>query len=112
MLLIHCPYCGPRPEHEFHNGQDAHKTRPTNSAFASDPASEQESSSAEVPGDADWADYLYMKAPVKGWYYERWVHTAGCRRWFNALRHTVTNEVAATYAPDAPKPPLPEESRP
>jgi len=24
---------------------------------------------------------------------ERWVHTAGCRRWFNVVRDTVTHEI-------------------
>jgi heterotetrameric sarcosine oxidase delta subunit len=24
---------------------------------------------------------------------ERWVHTAGCRRWFNLVRDTVTDEI-------------------
>ena len=34
---------------------------------------------------------LVEKNP-KGPFAERWVHSAGCRRWFNAVRDTVTNE--------------------
>jgi len=30
---------------------------------------------------------------------ERWVHSAGCRRWFNLVRDTVTHEMSLT--PDA-----------
>ena len=28
---------------------------------------------------------------------ERWVHTAGCRRWFNVVRDTVTDRIDAVY---------------
>jgi sarcosine oxidase delta subunit len=35
------------------------------------------------------------------------VHTQGCRRWFNAIRHTVTHEIAATYKIGEPLPPPP-----
>jgi heterotetrameric sarcosine oxidase delta subunit len=27
---------------------------------------------------------------------ERWVHTAGCRRWFNLVRDTVTHHITPT----------------
>jgi sarcosine oxidase, subunit delta len=26
---------------------------------------------------------------------ERWVHTAGCRRWFKLVRDTVTHEITS-----------------
>ena len=28
---------------------------------------------------------------------ERWVHSLGCRRWFNVARDTVTHEIRAVY---------------
>ena len=33
MLLINCPYCGPRPELEFSYGGQAHIARPAEPAF-------------------------------------------------------------------------------
>lgn len=82
MFLISCPWCGPRDEIEFKAGGEAHRVRPA------DPHN--------VP-DEDWADYLFMRKNTKGWYAERWFHAHGCRRWFNAERHTVTHEIKRTY---------------
>ena len=92
MLLIACPWCGPRDETEYHYGGQAHVAHPE------DPAALE---------DAQWAEYVFLRDNPKGWFAERWVHTAGCRRWFNALRHTVTYEIAATYPPHEARPPLP-----
>ncbi|MEQ8249330.1 MAG: sarcosine oxidase subunit delta [Alphaproteobacteria bacterium] len=86
MLLIDCPHCGPRAETEFHAGGEAHIARP-----------EQ----PDALTDAEWADYLFMRKNTKGWFAERWVHAAGCRRWFNVERHTVTHEIRRVY-PVAP----------
>ena len=93
MLLIPCPWCGERDETEFRYGGQAHVARPH------DP---------HATGDAEWAEYLFMRDNPKGWFRERWNHAAGCRRWFNMVRHTVTHEIAAVYKPDDPKPELPE----
>jgi heterotetrameric sarcosine oxidase delta subunit len=82
MLLIPCPYCGPRDETEFAYGGEAHVERPKE---------------PEALSDAAWADYLFMTANTKGVFLERWVHSHGCRRWFNAARDTLTNEVLAVY---------------
>ena len=93
MLLIRCPWCGPRDEVEFACGGEAHIVRPMDPAAAD---------------DAAWGGYLFMRDNPKGWLRERWVHSHGCRRWFNAIRHTVTHEIAATYRTDEPLPKLPE----
>lgn len=93
MLLIPCPWCGERDETEFRYGGQAHVARPL------DP---------NATDDAAWAEYLFMRDNPKGWFRERWNHAAGCRRWFNMVRHTVTHEIAAVYKPDDPKPELPE----
>jgi sarcosine oxidase subunit alpha/sarcosine oxidase subunit delta len=82
MLLIPCPWCGERDEVEFHYGGEAHISR------AADPARLD---------DAAWADYLYMRNNPKGVFAERWVHRAGCRRWFNVLRDTVSHRIIAVY---------------
>lgn len=82
MLYIQCPWCGWRDETEFSYGHEAHIERPE------DP---------DALTDAQWADYLFMRTNPRGTHYERWVHTAGCRRWFNAVRDTETYEFKAFY---------------
>ena len=89
MLLIECPWCGARPETEFHCGGEAHIERPA------DPA---------AVDDAAWADYLFMRRNPKGVHAERWMHAQGCRRWFNMLRHTVSHEILAVYRMGEPAP--------
>jgi heterotetrameric sarcosine oxidase delta subunit len=96
MLLIDCPHCGPRSEQEFAYGGEAHIARPT------DP---------DRLSDQEWADYLFMRTNPKGPHYERWVHAHGCRRWFNMLRNTATNEILAIYKIDDPRPDLPAPSQ-
>ncbi len=89
MLRITCPYCGPRDEHEFGYGGEAHIARPRE---------------PERLTDEEWADYLFMRTNPKGLHYERWVHTHGCGRWFNVLRDTVTHRIHATYKVGERKP--------
>jgi heterotetrameric sarcosine oxidase delta subunit len=93
MLLISCPWCGPRDESEFRYGGEAHIARPEN---------------PERLSDAQWAEYVFMRGNPKGPFAERWHHAAGCRRWFNALRHTVTHEIVAVYKPGEPRPDIGE----
>ena len=90
MLLISCPWCGPRNEIEFSHGGEAHIQRP---------------SAPEKLTDEAWADYLFMSKNTKGVYLERWVHRYGCRRWFNLARDTATNEIIHIYH-IGEKPPL------
>ncbi|MEU8974377.1 sarcosine oxidase subunit delta family protein [Streptomyces monashensis] len=89
MMLISCPWCGPRDESEFHYGGQAHVPYPE------DPAS---------LGDEEWARYLFFRANPKGPFAERWTHAAGCRKWFNAVRDTSTNEILAVYRAGEPRP--------
>ncbi|MHB2169312.1 sarcosine oxidase subunit delta [Alsobacter sp. R-9] len=92
MLLIRCPWCeAERPELEFRYGGEAHVVRPEDPSAVSDEA---------------WADFLYMRANPKGLHAERWRHTHGCGRFFNAVRHTVTDRFVATYRPGEPRPDL------
>lgn len=83
MFLIECPHCGPRDESEFTCGGEAHLLRPR------DP---------DALDDAQWAEYLFMRTNPRGPHHERWVHTQGCRRWFNVRRDTVTHRIEAVYA--------------
>jgi heterotetrameric sarcosine oxidase delta subunit len=78
VLLIPCPWCGPRDEIEFHYGGQAHVDHPA------DPASLT---------DREWADYLFMRDNPSGEWSERWMHASGCRRWFNVIRDTATNRI-------------------
>jgi sarcosine oxidase subunit delta len=89
MLLIDCPYCGPRPEIEFRAGGEAHIARPE------DPA---------LLDDRRWAEYLFFRTNPKGLHTERWLHAHGCQRWFNALRDTVTDRIQRTYRIGEPRP--------
>ncbi|MGX9888199.1 sarcosine oxidase subunit alpha family protein [Streptomyces sp. NPDC002276] len=89
MLLIPCPWCGPRDEAEFHYGGQAHVAYPENQADLT---------------DEEWARYLFFRANPKGPFAERWSHAAGCRRWFNAVRDTSTNEILRVYRSGEPRP--------
>ena len=92
MQLIECPYCGRREEAEFAYGGQAH---------VGYPAAPSELS------DAEWAEFLFFRDNPRGPFAERWNHTAGCRRWFNAIRDTVTYEFLAVYPVGAPRPEVP-----
>ena len=89
MFLIRCPYCGPRDMSDFVAGGEAHIARPAESAQMS---------------DAEWADFLFMRANPKGVMAERWNHQAGCRRWFNVVRNTATDDILAVYKVGEPRP--------
>ncbi|MFH8252554.1 sarcosine oxidase subunit delta [Microbacterium sp. B2969] len=82
MQLIQCPWCGPREETEFSYGGEAHVAYPENPAELD---------------DLSWAYYVFFRGNTKGVFAERWVHSAGCRRWFNALRDTVSYRFLAVY---------------
>lgn len=82
MLIINCPHCGPREESEFACGGEAHIARPLAENSIS---------------DAEFADYLFLRDNPKGLFLERWRHSAGCRRWFNIARDTVSHEIIEVY---------------
>jgi sarcosine oxidase, subunit delta len=89
MLLIPCPHCGIRPESEFRYAGEAHVARPAQPAALN---------------DRDWAEYLYMRSNPRGLHYERWRHIHGCARYFNAVRHTLSDRIVATYKAGDPRP--------
>lgn len=82
MFRIACPYCGLRDQDEFQHGGEAHIVRPENPELAS---------------DAEWADYLFYRKNIRGLHFERWLHSYGCRQWFNMARDTVTHEISEIY---------------
>jgi sarcosine oxidase, subunit delta len=87
MMSITCPHCGSRPEAEFTCGGQSHIQRPPLAC-----------------SDVEWGAYLFFRDNPRGEHAERWRHTFGCGDWFNALRHTVTHEITATYAMTEPRP--------
>lgn len=89
MMRLSCPHCGVRDETEFRFGGQSHIARPR-----------------AAISDREWTEYLFVRENPCGIHYERWLHAAGCRRWFNVARNTVTHEVLAVYAMTDPKPML------
>lgn len=85
MLIIPCPWCGPRGEAEFAWGGEP--------AIRPIPAPEV--------SDARWADYLYHRTNAKGANRELWCHSAGCGQWFLLERDTATHAIAASHRPGA-----------
>jgi sarcosine oxidase subunit delta len=78
MFMIECPNCGPRIATEFRYGGEV-RARPEK--------------------EEDLADYLYSRSNILGVQTEWWYHRMGCRRWFLARRHTMSNQVLETYWP-------------
>jgi sarcosine oxidase, subunit delta len=75
MILVPCPYCGPRNASEFRwLGEVRHRPDPATATLG------------------QWRHYLYMRRNVAGWNTERWFHRAGCWRYFVLERNTVTNQ--------------------
>ena len=88
MLLLDCPWCGPREEPEF--VCDGEVTLPT-----ADP---------EAASDTDWVDALYRRTNMKGLHREWWCHRHGCRQWFWVERDTATHAVRGTGLPGSEVP--------
>ena len=80
-FLLTCPNCGERNVHEFRFGGEV-TNRP-----APDATQEQ------------WSSYFYNRVNTAGVSREWWYHRFGCRKWFQALRDTVSNQVQETYWP-------------
>jgi len=89
MLVIDCPFCGVRPEIEFRYAGEAHIARPLDPASLDDPT---------------WSTFLYERSNPAGDHAERWHHVHGCRRFFNAVRNTVTDKFSATYPAGTARP--------
>ena len=94
MLNIKCPYCGDRSQKEFAYGGDGTITRPKLNQEIS---------------DEEWGRYLFFRENPKGIHFERWTHDHGCRRWFNVMRDTVTDQIIKTYKMGEAKPEISNE---
>jgi heterotetrameric sarcosine oxidase delta subunit len=76
VLLIPCPWCGPRAQVEFTFGGDATVRRP----------------GADAP-EAVWIAFVYLRGNPAGPHDELWLHSSGCRRWFHLRRDTRTHDI-------------------
>jgi len=83
MLLIPCPWCGPRDETEFVYGE----------------AAIQRPADPHALSDAEWTEHLYFRDNPKGDHREFWFHRVGCHRWFVLERNTVTHAIAGAWPP-------------
>ena len=79
MLLISCPWCGPRNQIEFTYGGDETIKRPA----------------LDAPESA-WVQYVYLRDNPCGAHDELWLHSAGCRSWFKVRRDTRTHDILAS----------------
>jgi methylglutamate dehydrogenase subunit B len=79
MMLIPCPWCGPRNQIEFTYGGDATVRRPPHEAPA-----------------AAWFAYVYLRDNPKGPHDELWLHSGGCRSWFKLRRDTSTHDILSS----------------
>src|SRR5260370_27665804 len=75
MMLIRCPWCGPRDAAEFHYAGEF-KPRPDPESATPD----------------DWRDYLYAPANPCGQVTATWYHRMGRCRFFNLERDTAPDE--------------------
>jgi len=87
MLMLDCPWCGPRGEHEFTYVGEAGVVRPIPATKVS---------------NASWARYLYIRRNEKGAHRELWLHGAGCGGALVVTRDTVTHAIAAVARADTP----------
>ena len=78
MLLIPCPWCGPREHDEFSFGGEAPGRRPADPAALDDEA---------------WTVYLFTSANVMGAGRYLVCHTGGCGQWFAVTLNTLTHEM-------------------
>jgi len=91
-FLMRCPNCGERGAYEFRFGGEVN-ARPAPDA-----------------SDAEWSAFLYARQNEAGAQREWWFHRAGCRKWFQAVRDTVSNTVERTFWPEAGSGPDSEET--
>ncbi|MCP4470813.1 MAG: sarcosine oxidase subunit delta [Gammaproteobacteria bacterium] len=76
MIIINCPFCGPRDHSEFGYGGDASIDYPA----------------LDAPMD-EWHDAIFLRENICGMQAETWHHVNGCRMWLIVERDTMTHEI-------------------
>jgi methylglutamate dehydrogenase subunit B len=111
MLLIPCPWCGPRNQIEFTYGGDASVRRPAPDAAVSregpprptdQPPGGQRAERAWGDVTSVWVDYVYLRDNPCGPIDELWYHGAGCRSWLKVRRNTRTHDILGSAPPNQP----------
>jgi len=109
MILIPCPYCGPRAQTEFSYGGDASVARPqwhaelqAGTGPASGPETEpktgqQSAQDSDAASTRQWLDHIYLRDNLRGPHLEWWQHHSGCRAWIKVRRDTATHEVLGAW---------------
>jgi heterotetrameric sarcosine oxidase delta subunit len=77
MLIIACPFCGPRDEIEFRYKGDAGIARPS------------------VADEDAFAAHVYERSNPAGMHREWWLHVGGCRQLLAVERDTITHEITS-----------------
>jgi len=85
MLLINCPFCGPRNESEFVHGGPVREPRPE---------------SPQDLSDAEWVQYLTVTQNPVGPVLEKWWHVRGCGEWVTIERDTRTHQISSNTITD------------
>lgn len=103
MLLIPCPWCGPRPDSEFLcTGEARPPLADAPGPAAGRPAMDATDHVTEATtGATTWADRLWHRDNPRGLVRERWWHAHGCRLWLTVERDTVTHEIRSARGPHA-----------
>ena len=115
MLLIPCPWCGPRPDTEFLCTGEARALladapgpgpgRPvvdaTDAVTETSADSATEATPEATPEATIWADRLWHRDNPRGLVCERWWHAHGCRLWLTLTRDTATNKIRSAHGPQA-----------
>jgi methylglutamate dehydrogenase subunit B len=76
MIIINCPYCGPRDHSDFGYGGDASIEYPA----------------LDAPMEK-WHDAIYLRENICGMQAETWHHVNGCRMWLVVERDTMTHVI-------------------
>ena len=109
MILIPCPYCGPRAQTEFSYGGDASVARPQwhaepqagmgpETGPETAPETGQQSVQDSDPASMrQWLDHIYLRDNLRGPHLEWWQHHSGCRAWIKVRRDTATHEVLGAW---------------
>lgn len=82
MQLFPCPFCGVRPETEYHFAGDLGNLRPEG---------------FDLVSNETWTDYLYAHNNIRGVAHEVWKHLV-CMEVFALTRDTLTHEVLGCKA--------------
>ena len=76
MIIIDCPFCGPRDHSEFSYGSDASIKYPDlNSSIK------------------EWTEAIFFRKNIDGVQSETWHHSSGCRMWLEVERCTKTHKI-------------------